>query len=61
MGARFTVYRPASPSLPYLAVVLHDDETVQAVPFATEEQAQRFIDEIAGGVRKLKSKDDPSA
>jgi hypothetical protein len=58
--ARLAVYSPPSDTLlPYLGVVIHEDDAVQAMAFKTEEEAQRFVYDAATKLAAFANEEKP--
>jgi hypothetical protein len=58
--ARLAVYSPPCGTLlPYLGVVIHEDDAVQAMAFKTEEEAQRFVHDAATKLAAFANEEKP--
>lgn len=56
--AKIAVYSPPGAPLPYLAVVIFPDHTIEAMAFGSEAEALRFIEEIAAHLVKLAEREE---
>ena len=56
--AKIAVYSPPGVPLPYLAVVIFPDHTIEAMAFGSEAEALDFIEEIAAHLVKLAEREE---